>query len=163
MNSEKFYNFVRAIASNDPALVESIIEAHKVIYEAESLNEGKIGKTLATAGLALGLMGGGSQAHAGFFGGGDKAKTEMAGVQTPEQVKATTQKLLQQIGDDFIETNSFAESDYVKQLAQFIQSLPDDLKNVALSECGRFKNQFRLGTPSDNIVSALGQYNVVMR
>jgi len=162
MNSEKFYNFVRAIASNDPTLVESIIEAHKVIYESESLNEGKIGKTLATAGLALGLMGGGSQAHAGFFGG-DKAKTEMAGVQTPEQVKATTQKLLQQIGDDFIETNSFTESEYVKQLAQFIQSLPEDLKTVALSECGRFKNQFRLGTPSDNIVSALGQYNVAMR
>src|SRR5574343_587204 len=61
--------------------------------------------------------------------------------------KAQTQKYLQSIGDDFIVTNSFMDSENVEKLANYINSLPEDLKNFAISECGKFKNQFRLGTP----------------
>lgn len=162
MNSAKFYKFVKDIAGADTILAESVIEAHKLIY-GDTLTEGKLGKALATAGLGLGLMGAApQQAHAGLFGGG-KAKTEMATEQTAESVKAQTQKYLQSIGDDFIETNSFMDSENIEKLANYINSLPEDLKNFAISECGKFKNQFRLGTPSDNIVTALKQYNVAMR
>lgn len=162
MNSEKFYKFVRDIAGNDKILAESVIDAHKLIY-GDTLTEGKLGKALATAGLGLGLMGAApQQAHAGIFGGG-KAKTEMVAEQTPEGVQKQTQQLLQLVGDEFIETNSFMDSDGVQKLANYINSLPENLKNVALAECGRFRNQFKLGTPNDNIMTALRQYNVAMR
>lgn len=162
MNSEKFYTFVKTIAGKDTILAESVIEAHKLIY-GDTLTEGKIGRALATAGLGLGLMGAAPQsAHAGWFDS-DKAKTEIVSEQSPEAIKKYTQQLLQQVGDDFVETNSFMDSENVQKLANYINSLPEELKSVALSECGKFKNQFRLGTPDDNIVKALAQYSVAMR
>lgn len=162
MNSEKFYTFVKTIAGNDTILAESVIEAHKLIY-GDTLTEGKIGRALATAGLGLGLMGAAPQAaHAGWFDSG-KNKTEITAEQSPENVQKQTQQLLKLVGDDFIETNSFMDSKNVKKLANYINSLPEELKPVALSECGKFKNQFRLGTPDDNIVKALGQFSVAMR
>jgi len=162
MNSEKFYTFVKTIAGKDAILAESVIEAHKLIY-GDTLTEGKIGRALATAGLGLGLMGVAPQtAHAGWFDS-DNSKTEMVAEQSPEAVQKHTKQLLQLVGDDFIETNSFMGSENVEKLADYINSLPEDLKTVALSECGRFRNQFKLGTPDDNIVKALGQYSVAMR
>ena len=161
MNSEKFYKFVRDIAVNDQILAESVIEAHKLIY-GDTLTEGKLGKALATAGLGLGLMGGGAPAHAGFFDSHDKNKTEIV-AQNPESVQKQTQNLLKLVGDDFIETNSFMDSQNVEKLANYINSLPENLKTIALAECGRFRNQFKLGTPQDNIMTALGQYKVAMR
>jgi len=55
MNHNKFYNFVTDIAKDDPALAESIITAHKLIFEPENLTEG-LGKTIGTAALGLSLL-----------------------------------------------------------------------------------------------------------
>jgi len=162
MNSEKFYTFVKTIAGKDAILAESVIEAHKLIY-GDTLTEGKIGRALATAGLGLGLMGTTAQpAQAGWFGS-NKSNTEIVSEQSPDAVQKHTKQLLQLVGDDFIETNSFMGSENVEKLADYINSLPEELKTVALAECGRFRNQFKLGTPDDNIVKALGQFSVAMR
>ena len=55
MNHKKFHNFVTSIAKDDPALAESIITAHKLIFEPENLTEG-LGKTIGTAALGLSLL-----------------------------------------------------------------------------------------------------------
>lgn len=56
MNTNKFYNFVTDIAKDDPALAESIITAHKLIFEPETLTEGKVGKAFGAAALAISLL-----------------------------------------------------------------------------------------------------------
>ena len=55
MNHKKFHNFVTSIAKDDPALAESIVTAHKLIFEPENLTEG-LGKTIGNAALGLSLL-----------------------------------------------------------------------------------------------------------
>ena len=39
MNHEKFHTFVKDVAKEHPALAESIISAHKIIFEDASVDE----------------------------------------------------------------------------------------------------------------------------
>ena len=87
MNNQKFYSFVTDIVKDDPALVESIIEAHKLIFESDELTEGKIGKAIATAGLIGSLM----------------APAIMAKDYTQQDVFSMGKDTIAQISDEYVE------------------------------------------------------------
>ena len=56
MYMNKFYNFVTDITKDDPTLAESIITAHKLIFESDDLDEGIVSKLAGTAALAGSLL-----------------------------------------------------------------------------------------------------------
>ena len=56
MYMNKFYNFVTDITKDDPTLAESIITAHKLIFESDNLDEGIVSNVAGTAALAGSLL-----------------------------------------------------------------------------------------------------------
>ena len=134
MNSEKFYKFVNDIAGKDKILAESVIEAHKLIY-GDSLHEGlrnTIGKGLATGALALGLAGGATPAHAGWFGSSEK---------TEQSSEAKVSQMVDEIVMQTAEGKSINEIPEVEQLVGYIKTLSNEDQTKALMQVQRLSKQ----------------------
>ena len=115
MNNEKFYDFVRKIANEDKALAESIILAHQVVYDPESLTEGKL-KNLAKAGLLAGAL------ASGAFAG-----EQMDPADTMKEGKAAVAA----IQDEYLDEMDIGTNDaYKAAVARYDELLESDPKSA---------------------------------
>lgn len=110
MDTQKFYTYVRTIASDDSLLAESIIAGHQSIYEPEALTEGfrdvahKFKQGAKGAAMAAAIAAGG--AHAG----GTDVKPPIAHEQVkidPSDIMNTANKFIKTITNDLLETDDF--------------------------------------------------------
>jgi len=90
MDNNKFYTFVKNIVKDDEVLAESIITAHKMIFEGEEALDEGLGRMVGTAGLLASLL----------FG------NAFAKNWTEEDVRAMAKESIQLILDEYVEAST---------------------------------------------------------
>lgn len=134
-----FINFLSEFKSQDPALVEGLIKGYKACLEAETMQEGTIGRALAGAGLALGLAAG--HANAGV--------TDTTSI--PVQAKEYTQQIKEKYLDSY-DANNEAYQSAVKHYADLKKTDPDQANLFARTMNNNLK-PFSIFKPIGDVVA----------
>lgn len=109
MKNEQFYEFVKTIAGDDQMLSESVIAAHRAVYDPDSLTEGRL-RDLAKAGLLAGSL-----ATSAFAGGGEAP--------SPEENQKQAIEFVQEIQNEYLDEMDMDDNDAYKQATQRYEEL----------------------------------------
>jgi len=125
MNNEKFYTFVKNITENDTVLAESIISAHKIIFEnEEALEEGRLSKAAGIVALGASLLAPSVMSQSSNEEPREKQEYTVSDEQA-QQLKVAQAKVRQMVKKDL---KSFVnEYDGIKQLEKL--DVYEDIKD----------------------------------